>query len=106
MLFYVDKEYSEQTCFMERVLMRYLSEDGLFHLELVELAYGCRTLGFEVSTTDKGGSRGFNSVTAGFNSFVEAREYFQTCSKLDRLPDPPEVKEQWALQEPLTEWLR
>lgn len=94
MLFYVDKEYPEQTCFMERVLMRHLSEDGLFHLELVELADDCRTLGFEVSTTDKDGSRGFNSVTAGFNSFIEAREYFQACSKLDRLPDAPEVKEQ------------
>ncbi|WP_241188018.1 hypothetical protein [Klebsiella michiganensis] len=74
--------------------MRHLSEDGLFHLELVELADDCRTLGFEVSTTDKDGSRGFNSVTAGFNSFVEAREYFQTCSKLDRLTDAPKVKEQ------------
>lgn len=79
---------------MERVLMRHLSEDGLFSLELVELADDCRTLGCEVNTTDKDGSRGFNSVTAGFNGFVEAREYFQTCSKLDRLPDPPEAKEQ------------
>lgn len=63
MLFYVDKEYPEQTCFMERVLMRHLSEDGLFHLELVELADDCRTLGFEVNNTDKGGSRGVTSRT-------------------------------------------
>lgn len=94
MLFYVDKEYPDQIGFMERVLMQHLSEDGFFHLELVELADDYRTLGFEVKTTDKGGSRGFNSVIAGFNDFIEAREYFQTCSKLDRLPDPPEAKEQ------------
>jgi len=92
MLFYVDKEYPKQTCFMERVLMRHLSEDGLFHLELVELADDYRTLGFEVNNVDKGGSRGFHSVTAGFNNFIEAREYFLTCSKLDRLPDSSEVK--------------
>lgn len=93
MLFYVDKEYPEEKCFMERVLIRHLSEDGLFYLELVELADDYRTLGFEVNTKDKGGSRGFGSVTAGFNSFVEAQEYFKTCSKLDRLPDPPEAKD-------------
>ncbi|HDH1557709.1 TPA: hypothetical protein PIU59_002998 [Klebsiella quasipneumoniae subsp. similipneumoniae] len=91
MLFYVDKEHPEQTCFMERVLMQHLSEDGLFHLELVELADDFRTLGFEVNTTDKDGSRGFNSVTAGFNNFIEAREYFLTCSKLEHLPEPVEA---------------
>lgn len=92
MLFYVDKEYPKETCFMERVLMRHSSEDGLYHLELVELADDRRTLGFEVNNTDKGGSRGLTSITAGFNSFVEAREYFLTCTKLERLPDHHEVK--------------
>lgn len=93
MLFYVDKEYPKETCFMKRVLMRHSSEDGLYHLELVELADDRRTLGFEVNNTDKGGSRGLTSITAGFNSFVEAREYFLTCTKLERLPDQPEVEE-------------
>ena len=92
MLFYVDKEYPKETCFMKRVLMRHSSEDGLYHLELVELADDRRTLGFEVNNTDKGGSRGLTSITAGFNSFVEAREYFLTCTKLERLPDHHEVK--------------
>ncbi|HBG9534953.1 TPA: hypothetical protein KRV23_005293 [Klebsiella oxytoca] len=92
MLFYVDKEYPKETCFMKRVLMRHSSEDGLYHLELVELADDRRTLGFEVNNTDKGGSRGLTSITAGFNSFVEAREYFLTCTKLKRLPDHHEVK--------------
>ncbi|HBR7556688.1 TPA: hypothetical protein MIU95_26170 [Klebsiella pneumoniae] len=92
MLFYVDKEHPKETCFMERVLMRHSSEDGLYHLELVELADDRRTLGFEVNNTDKGGSRGLTSITAGFNSFVEAREYFLTCTKLKRLPDHHEVK--------------
>ena len=92
MLFYVDKEYPNETCVMERVLMRHSSEDGLYHLELVELADERRTLGFEVNNTDKGGSRGLTSITAGFNSFVEAREYFLTCTKLERLPHHPEVK--------------
>lgn len=92
MLFYVDKEYPKETCFMERVLMRHSSEDGLYHLELVELADDRRTLGFEVNNTDKGGSCGLTSITAGFNSFVEAREYFLTCTKLERLPDHHEVK--------------
>ncbi|AUD16666.1 TPA: hypothetical protein MIQ23_23290 [Klebsiella pneumoniae] len=77
---------------MKRVLMRHSSEDGLYHLELVELADDRRTLGFEVNNTDKGGSRGLTSITAGFNSFVEAREYFLTCTKLERLPDHHEVK--------------
>ncbi|HAV2259734.1 MULTISPECIES: hypothetical protein [Raoultella] len=99
MLFYVDKEYPNQGGFMERVLMQHLSEDGFFHLELVELADNFRTLGFEVNTTDKDGSRGFNSVTAGFNNFIEAREYFLTCSKLDRLPDPPAAKEAAGIEE-------
>ena len=92
MLFYVDKEHPKETCYMERVLMRHSSEDGLYHLELVELADDRRTLGFEVNNTDKGGSRGLTSITAGFNSFVEAREYFLTCTKLKRLPDHHEVK--------------
>ncbi|HGK3777867.1 TPA: hypothetical protein ACJ12O_000227 [Klebsiella pneumoniae] len=92
MLFYVDKEYPKETCFMKRVLMRHSSEDGLYHLELVELADDRRTLWFEVNNTDKGGSRGLTSITAGFNSFVEAREYFLTCTKLERLPDHHEVK--------------
>lgn len=92
MLFYVDKEYPKETCFMKRVLMRHSSEDGLYHLELVELADDRRTLVFEVNNTDKGGSRGLTSITAGFNSFVEAREYFLTCTKLERLPDHHEVK--------------
>ncbi|WP_454551549.1 hypothetical protein [Klebsiella pneumoniae] len=92
MLFYVDKEYPKETCFMKRVLMRHSSEDGLYHLELVELADDRRTLGFEVNNTYKGGSRGLTSITAGFNSFVEAREYFLTCTKLERLPDHHEVK--------------
>ncbi|HGV4847013.1 TPA: hypothetical protein ACNHA7_004299 [Klebsiella pneumoniae] len=92
MLFYVDKEYPKETCFMKRVLMRHSSEGGLYHLELVELADDRRTLGFEVNNTDKGGSRGLTSITAGFNSFVEAREYFLTCTKLERLPDHHEVK--------------
>lgn len=74
------------------LLMRHSSEDGLYHLELVELADDRRTLGFEVNNTDKGGSRGLTSITAGFNSFVEAREYFLTCTKLERLPDHHEVK--------------